>query len=81
MKSTEKAKIESVSRRDGGKGRNGWECEGEQMYLMSPKLKLVYQVSNFENWKKYYGLFKAAILIQHFPLVNVEQCTVSIMRS
>ena len=51
------------------------------MYLMSPKLKLVYQVSDFENWKKYYGLFKAAILIQHFPLVNAEQCTMSIMRS
>ena len=80
MKSTEKVKIESVSRRDGGRGRNGWEFEGEQINPMSPKLKLVYQVSNFENWKKYYGLCKAAITIQHFPLVNAEQCTLSIMR-
>lgn len=80
MKSTEKVKIESVTSRDGGKGRNGWECEGEQINPMSPKLKLVYQVSNFENWKKYYGLFLAAIIIQHFPLVNAEQCTSSIRR-
>ena len=42
MKSTEKVKIESVSRRDGGRGRNGWEFEGEQINPMSPKLKLVY---------------------------------------
>ena len=70
MKSTEKVKIESVSSRDGGKGRNGWECEGEQINPMSLKLKPVY-----------YGSCKAAIIIQHFPLVNAEQRTLSIMRS
>ena len=53
----------------------------EQINPMSPKLKLVYQVSNFKTWNKYYGLFKAAIIIQHVPLVNAEQCTLSIMRS